>query len=158
MDVPCRIRPAAEADLADIASLEHRCFQDPWSMESFRAFISRVAFLAEDPTGIVGYVFAHFAADVGEILNVAVAPEARRRGIGALLVQEACGALARHGVETVFLEVRESNAAAQTLYRGLGFSLVGRRRAYYRHPLEDALVLARLLADGRSTAGPSDHG
>jgi ribosomal-protein-alanine N-acetyltransferase len=158
MDAPCRIRPVAEADLAHVAALEQRCFPDPWSMESFRAFVGGVAFLAEDPTGVLGYVFAHFAADVGEILNVAVAPEARRRGIGARLVEEACTALVRHGVDTVFLEVRESNAAAQTLYRGLGFSLVGRRRSYYRQPLEDALVLARLLADGPAPTRPSDHG
>lgn len=158
MDAPCRIRPVTEADLADIAALERRCFPDPWSMESFRAFVGSVAFLAEDPTGLVGYVFAHFAVEVGEILNIAVAPEARRRGIGGKLVEEACAALARQGVETIFLEVRESNAGAQSLYRGLGFSLVGRRRAYYRHPLEDALVLARLLADGPATARSSDHG
>ena len=158
MGAPCRIRAVTEADLAAIAALERRCFPDPWSMESFRAFVGNVAFLAEDPTGVVGYVFAHFGADVGEILNVAVAPEVRRGGIGASLVEAACTALVRHGVETVFLEVRESNVSAQTLYRGLGFSLVGRRRGYYRHPLEDALMLARLLDDGSGKAGVSDHG
>ena len=158
MDATCRIRPVTETDLVDVAALERRCFPDPWSMESFRAFVGSVAFLAEDSTGVLGYVFAHFAVDVAEILNVAVASEARRRGIGTRLVEEACAALVRHGVETVFLEVRESNVAAQTLYRGIGFSLVGRRRAYYRHPLEDALVLARLLRTDAATADPSDHG
>ena len=158
MDAPCRIRQVTEADLVAVAALEGRCFADPWSMESFRAFAGSVAFVAEDQADLLGYVFAHFAADVAEILNVAVAPEARRRGIGTRLVEHACAVLVRQGVETVFLEVRESNVAAQTLYRELGFSLVGRRRAYYRHPLEDALVLARLLSADPPGRQPPDHG
>jgi len=158
MDAPFRIRQAAEPDLPAVAALEGRCFADPWSAESFRAFLPGVALLAEDGSGLVGYVFALHAADVGEILNVAVAPEARRRGIGAALVERACAMLVGLGTDTVFLEVRESNVAAQTLYRGLGFSLVGRRRRYYRRPLEDALVLARLLTEPGEPAGPAEHG
>jgi len=158
MGAPFRIRPATEADLPAIAALERRCFADPWSADSFRAFLPGVALLAEDGSGLLGYVFALHAADVGEILNVAVAPEARRRGVGAALVERACAFLVGLGADTVFLEVRESNVAAQALYRGLGFSAVGRRRRYYRRPLEDALVLARLFPGGNGTEGGAEPG
>jgi len=99
----------------------------------------------------VGYVLARQAADEAEILNLGVAPAARRRGIGRALVREGLAALAARGAEQVFLEVRESNAAARALYAEFGFAEVGRRRGYYRRPTEDAIVLrAAISAAGGS--------
>lgn len=80
-------------------------------------------------------------ADQGEILNLGVALQARRRGIGSALVRHILGVFAAAGVREAFLEVRDSNVAAQQLYRRYGFRDVGRRRGYYRRPVEDAVIL-----------------
>jgi [ribosomal protein S18]-alanine N-acetyltransferase len=90
---------------------------------------------------IAGYVVALDAADEGEILNLAVAPTARRHGLGRALVQQTVAVLSARGVEEVYLEVRESNGPARALYAAHGFKEVGRRRQYYRRPVEDAIVL-----------------
>jgi len=118
-------------------------FADPWSTQDFRDCLSSDALflVAERTDRVVGYVVALDAADEGEILNVAVAPDARRGGIGRTLVQEAIAALTNRGVTQIYLEVRESNAGARAMYGALGFQEVGRRRSYYRRPVEDAIVL-----------------
>ena len=97
--------------------------------------------VAEADEKIVGYVVALEAADEGEILNLAVAEAGRRRGLGRALVEAIVAALTERGVRQVYLEVRESNAPARALYSGFGFKEVGRRTAYYRRPVEDAMVL-----------------
>jgi len=81
------------------------------------------------------------AADEGEILNLAVAPDGRRRGLGRELVRATIDALTEREVRQVYLEVRESNAPARALYATFGFKEVGRRQQYYRRPVEDAIVL-----------------
>jgi len=90
---------------------------------------------------IVGYVVALEAADEGEILNLAVAPAGRRNGLGRALVQQILEVLTARGVRQVYLEVRESNEPARALYAAHGFKEVGRRKQYYRRPVEDAIVL-----------------
>ena len=94
-----------------------------------------------DGGAILGYVVALDAADEGEILNLAVAPTGRRAGLGRALVRQILEALSARGVRQVFLEVRDSNAPARALYTAHGFKEVGRRREYYRRPVEDAIVL-----------------
>jgi len=76
-------------------------------------------------------------------MNVAVAPAKRRSGLGRGLVAEIISVMAARGVRQVYLEVRESNAAARALYAAQGFREVGRRKQYYRRPVEDAIVLRR---------------
>lgn len=94
---------------------------------------------------------AYYAADEGEILNLGVASDHRRRGIGRALVRSVLAALASRDVDAVYLEVRESNAGARRLYESLGFTEVGRRARYYRRPIEDAVLLrAAIPADGGS--------
>jgi ribosomal-protein-alanine N-acetyltransferase len=97
--------------------------------------------VAPDSDRVAGYVVAHYARDEGEILNLGVAPERQRQGIGRALIEEMLRALERLGVTTVYLEVRESNAVARRLYEALGFAEVGRRARYYRRPVEDAVIL-----------------
>ena len=96
---------------------------------------------AEESGAIVGYVVALEAADEGEILNLAVAPAGRRSGLGRALVERILEALTASGVRQVYLEVRESNAPARALYAAHGFKEAGRRKQYYRRPVEDAIVL-----------------
>jgi [ribosomal protein S18]-alanine N-acetyltransferase len=137
--------------VAAVHAIERAVFGDPWSARDFDDSVAaRVPFFVALADGeIAGYVIAHYAADEGEILNLAVAPEQRRRGLGRALARRALAALAERDVREVYLEVRVSNGAAQTLYEGLGFKKVGRRAGYYRRPAEDAVVLrAAILADG----------
>ena len=143
-------------DLREVIEIERASFADPWSRKAFESSIEpqRMRFLvAEDSlegsTGerrILGYVVALLLLDEAEIANLAVAPAARRHGIGGLLLDRMSADLARDGVESLYLDVRESNASARALYASRSFQEVGRRRGYYRHPTEDALQLKRELA------------
>ncbi|HET6577066.1 MAG TPA: ribosomal protein S18-alanine N-acetyltransferase [Gemmatimonadales bacterium] len=144
MDAPYRIRSAVPADAAGLVAIERRAFSDPWSEASFReALTSPWSFgiVAETRRVPAGYLIGREVAGTGEVLNLAVAPEFRRRGIGGALLDAGLAALRRRKVDEVFLEVRESNISAQALYVGHGFRPVGQRAAYYRNPREDALVL-----------------
>lgn len=152
--------PALRAHVPQVWAIEQACFSDPWSEASFRqavdnpAVFFRVATEGADGP-VVGYVVAWFAAGEGEIANVAVAPSARGRGIGGMLLDAAIAAAGDHGAEALYLDVRESNARARSLYDARGFVEVGRRRRYYRRPAEDAIVLRRGIGSGAgSKAGP----
>lgn len=126
-----------------MAAIERLVFADPWSARAFAECLAADAlFLVADVGGIVaGYVIAQGAAGQGEILNLGVAPAHRRRGIGRRLVAEILARLRERGVHDVYLEVRESNTVARRLYESFGFREIGRRRRYYRRPVEDAVVL-----------------
>src|SRR6185295_16074550 len=128
-----------------IAELERASFSDPWSRASFEAVLDEpAAFCAVANTASArpaGYVVAWFAADEGEIANLAVREPTRRRGIGSMLLAGALAEGKRRGARNMYLEVRESNEAARRLYAARGFEEVGRRKRYYRHPVEDAVVL-----------------
>jgi ribosomal-protein-alanine N-acetyltransferase len=143
----CRIRRANLADVPAVHAIEQEVFADPWSMQDFRDCVASDAlfFVAEIVAGggIAGYVVALDAADEGEILNLAVAPTGRRHGVGRALVARVLAALGERGARHVYLEVRDSNAPARALYAAHGFKEVGRRKAYYRRPVEDAIVLRR---------------
>lgn len=143
------IGPATVHDLASVAAIERVAFSDPWSLRSFReALDSRSVYFAcarSDAGGVLGYVVAWFVADQGEIANIAVAPDQRGHGVGRALLDAALGEAAGRGISAVFLEVRDSNQRARELYASRGFEEVGRRRRYYRRPVEDAIVLRRTL-------------
>jgi [ribosomal protein S18]-alanine N-acetyltransferase len=152
--------PALRAHIAEVAAIEEACFSDPWSEGSFRQALDNpgVFFrVATEGAGgpVAGYVVAWFAADEGEIANVAVAPSARGRGIGGLLLDAAIAAAAERGAQALYLDVRESNARARALYDSRGFVEVGRRRRYYRRPAEDAIVLRRgIESKARTKSNP----
>jgi ribosomal-protein-alanine N-acetyltransferase len=153
---PLNIRRAVRGDLAAMLRIEQASFADPWTVESMATALSldRMRVLVAEsgelraqggdaPSGLLGYVVALVAGTEAEIADLAVAPEARRLGIGRALLQRILSELSDATVQTVYLEVRESNQAARTLYESFGFGSVGRRRGYYRSPIEDALVLRR---------------
>jgi ribosomal-protein-alanine N-acetyltransferase len=152
MDGPYQIRPAVPDDAAELVAIERRCFSDPWSEAGFRDALGATwtfGLVAETSTGrIAGYLVARELAGAGEILNLAVPPEFRRRGVARALLDAGIMVLHSHRVDEVFLEVRESNLMAQALYVGAGFRPVGQRAAYYRNPKEDALVLRLDLESG----------
>ena len=104
----------------------------------------RRPFAPEDPgRGLVAYCSFQTVVDEMHIHNLAVAPEVQGRGLGRRLLDLALGIGARRGAERALLEVRQSNWAAQRLYRSLGFQGVAVRRGYYTHPSEDALILEK---------------
>jgi ribosomal-protein-alanine N-acetyltransferase len=144
MDAPYQIRSAVPADAASLVAIERRCFSDPWSETSFREALDSpwtFGLIAQTAQQIVGYLIGREVAGTGEVLNLAVAPDYRRRGVARALLRGALRFLRKRRVEEVFLEVRESNQSAQALYLSAGFRPVGQRAAYYRNPKEDALVL-----------------
>jgi ribosomal-protein-alanine N-acetyltransferase len=119
-------------------------FTDPWPAAGFDPLLgpfTRVT-VTEDGT-VAAYVVARCVRDEAEILNLAVHPDHTRRGLGTALVRDVVEDLARSGARWVFLEVRVSNVGARAFYERMGFEARGRRRGYYSHPREDALVLAR---------------
>jgi ribosomal-protein-alanine N-acetyltransferase len=155
---PLQIRHAVREDLPAILRIERASFSDPWTEESFVTAIGLErmhVFVAEAPvgdgrdggSGLAGYVVALVIGPEAEIADIAVAPGWRRRGIGGALLRRSMEELLRAGVQTLYLEVRESNSAARTLYEAHGFRSVGRRRGYYRQPVEDALLLRREIGD-----------
>lgn len=144
MAVRFQIRPARADDLPRLLELERACYTDPWSARGLAESLAPPAgfgLVAEAARGVIGYVIGREAGGSGEILNLAVAPGSRRRGVARGLVALALERLAAHGAATVFLEVRESNRAARAVYEEAGFRVVGMRRGYYRSPPEDALVM-----------------
>lgn len=152
-----RLRRAMPADVDAIHAIEQVSFADPWSRESFaqlaeRALRSEVSFRVAEVDGqVAGYLVGWFAADEGELANIAVAPAWRGHGVASALLDELLAAAASRAVTAVYLEVRESNARARALYAARGFEAVGRRRGYYRRPVEDALVLRRQLVERGNT-------
>ena len=143
-----QLRPATVDDIAAIASLEQVCYADPWPVTAFKALPGnpQVYFaLAERGAELLGYVVAWYVLDEGELANLAVAPAARRQGLGQFLVEAMLADAARRSTSEVYLEVRESNVAARQLYSANRFVEVGRRKGYYRSPVEDALILRRTL-------------
>jgi len=140
------IRPAVPDDLPGILAIERVVFGDPWSPDSFTPeFTDEYSFfrVAELDGVVAGYVLARIVARQGEIANIAVALEHRGTGLGGLLLDAAVAAAEAQQCEAVWLEVRESNDPARRLYASRGFAQIGRRRRYYRLPVEDALVLRR---------------
>ncbi|HVT37748.1 MAG TPA: ribosomal protein S18-alanine N-acetyltransferase [Gemmatimonadaceae bacterium] len=142
-------RAADERDLARIHAIEVASFPDSWSLEGFRDLLrdshARLEVAEDDAGEVLGYAAAWFVADESEIANLAVASHARRRGIGALLLDRILDAAASFGARSVFLEVRESNEAGKGLYSSRGFAVAGRRPRYYHEPDEDALIMKRTM-------------
>lgn len=139
------IREMKEEDLARVHSIAAACFTDAWSEQGFKDSLNETSaylVVAEDSKkNIVGYACLYTSFDEGEIVNVAVEPDARQKGYGVKLVD----ALLKHGrkcrVEHFFLEVRKSNIAGQMLYTHMGFKECGIRKGFYEKPKEDAVLM-----------------
>jgi ribosomal-protein-alanine N-acetyltransferase len=94
---------------------------------------------------VLGYIVAWFVAGEGEISNIAVDPSAWGSGVGRALLNSALEEGRERSAGAVYLEVRESNERARALYDSTGFEEVGRRKGYYRRPVEDAIMLRRTM-------------
>ena len=149
-----------EADpsmLPSLMAIETASFTCPWSEESFRAALESDA--VSVPVCLSGEgVPAAFAclmtvAGEGELLNIAASPEFRRNGAAQALMEHCLRLCRERHVSVLYLEVRESNAPARSLYRKMGFGEIGFRRNYYEKPRENAVLMRRVLspdAEGNS--------
>lgn len=130
---------------ARLAALHARCFTRPrpWTAAEFAALLGGAGvFLCTAPEG---FVLGRVALDEAEVLTLAVAPEARRRGVARALLARFEAAAGAQGAGVAFLEVAADNDAARALYRGAGYDEAGRRRGYFGAGV-DALVLRKSLA------------
>lgn len=138
------LHPVTEADLEEVVEIERLSFQHPWNREHILNEIQSphsFPLLVRTADGVcVGYICPMLVLDEGQILNVAVHPSFRGKGVGKLLVLSALEEFRKRGASIVMLEVRPSNAAAISLYRLLGFVATGRRRRYYENG-EDAILM-----------------
>lgn len=128
----------------DLAALHAACFTrpPPWPSDGFTALLdSPGVFLLSRPAG---FLMGRVVAEEAELLTLAVDPAARRQGIGRGLAEAFERRVAGQGARCAFLEVASDNGPAQALYRALGWTVEGRRRAYYGAGV-DALVMRRLL-------------
>ncbi len=137
-----------EADLDAMLAIEEASFSNPWSREMYLSELRNPGvsffFVARDHQGrVVGFCSFWRIHDELHINNLAVSPEVRCRGVASALLTRVLSEAASLGATRATLEVRRSNTAAQRLYERFGFTTAGVRRAYYSHPVEDALVLWR---------------
>ncbi len=141
-----RITEMKAIHVPQVAALEKLCFSDPWSEESVAGELkNQFSFwlVAEDDGVVTGYIGCQIAYPEVDVMNVAVHPDHRRRGIAAILVEALTDHLRRLDCTCLSLEVRASNDPAIALYEKMGFETVGRRPNYYRHPKEDALIMRK---------------
>lgn len=146
-----RIVDTRPEHLDDILLMEQQCFSVPWTHEQLMAQLSdfmHIFLAAEDENGrAVGYAELMYVLDEGYISNVAVSPDRRREGIADMLLTELYERAKAKKLSFLTLEVRESNIPAQSLYKKHGYTEVGRRKAYYSRPKEDAVLMTCFLSE-----------
>lgn len=136
--------------ISAIAQIEKLCFSDPWSENSIAGELtSRLSYwlVAVERGVALGYIGSQSVLGQSDMMNVAVHPDHRRKGIAEALIDALSHDLKKQGNECLTLEVRASNAPAIALYEKLHFQTVGRRPNYYRHPKEDALIMRKEWQD-----------
>lgn len=143
------MREAQIGDAPLLALVHATAFERPWSIETFEAFLAEpgtCALIDDD-----GFILWRAVGGEAEILTLAVAPAARRRGLARCLVAQMLDLAARSGAQSMFLEVSDQNTAAMALYTGAGFEVAGRRAGYYETSAgrQDALIM-RLALTGAS--------
>lgn len=144
-----RIRPLREGDIDAIMTVEHRCYDHPWTAGIFRDSL-RVGYVCWGyflDLRLVGYGVMSVAAGEAHVLNICTDPEMRGQGLARRLMQRLINQAREREADTVFLEVRASNRIALGLYESLGFNEIGLRRGYYPADKgrEDAILLAKAL-------------
>ena len=164
---PVTIRQIGYSDLPQVIAIERRAFPTPWSLAMFVLELSKPSSICLAATGpgsqrtgtLLGYVICSRYADVWHVMNIAVDPPHRRRGIATSLLR---GVIDRAGHRESFtLEVRPSNPGAITLYERFGFRTTGTRPRYYQDTGEDAVIMwrppesAAEAVDARQTASES---
>lgn len=149
------------SDLDEVLPIERASFTMPWSRGAFLYEMeqNQVArcFVLREAGRLVGYICLWEVADELHVTNIAVRPDARRRGFGRTLLGRTLEDARGRGLRLVVLEVRPSNIEARSLYESFGFRVVGRRRGYYYDTGEDALVMEATLGKGEGGEDPGGN-
>ena len=135
-----------EEEVAAVAVLEAENFSRPWSYEAFLKTLSDenyIVMIAKEADALLGYCVLLCTGDEADITNVCTAPEARGRGVATDMLTALMEAGYARGVTEFFLEVRESNTPARSLYTKLGFEQIGLRKNYYEEPKEHAVLMKK---------------
>ena len=138
------IRKATPNDVLQIENIEKSSFSMPWSQKVLLDEINKpddLFWVIEDEKNVLGYAVIGVLGSEAEIYNIAVDSSHRGKGLGDMLVKHLVSQCAENGTEALFLEVRESNAPAKSLYEKYGFKAVGIRKNYYRKTTEDAILM-----------------
>ena len=142
------IQKMQEIHVSQVAELEKLCFSAPWSERSIASELESdysYWLVAVEDDRVAGYVGSQSCLPESDVMNVAVYPQYRGRGIGEQLMRRLMEDLREQGMESLTLEVRAGNEPAIRLYEKLGFLQVGLRPRYYVNPTEDALILRKEL-------------
>lgn len=166
MSQPMRVRivPMTADHLDEVAALERVCFPDPWSRQMLAEELDNALsalLVALDGEGkVAGYAGLQVILDEGTVTNIAVRPDCRKRGVASQLLQVFLNFAQGNRLAFLTLEVRASNYDAIALYGSRGFRSVGRRKNYYEHPREDAIIMTREFENGTETAqgGAAENG
>ena len=156
MTTPCRARSDIEMSniflarrehLPFVAELEKEVFSEPWSEKSLELCLTQQAFCVccfEDGA-LASYCTVITVFDEAQIINVATRPDFRGRGYAREAINAVFEECRKRGIISISLEVRESNIPAISLYKGYGFTIEGKRKAFYTNPREDAFVMIKNL-------------
>jgi ribosomal-protein-alanine acetyltransferase len=138
------VREMSPSDVSAVSSiLQESAAASSWPEESIlESARSGIAWVAEEQSGMIGFLIGRGVSDEFEILNLAVAKSHRRRGVATQLLKAMTAHLQQAGTRRVYLEVRTSNEAAIALYVRHGFCQNGRRVRYYQNPVEDAILFS----------------
>ena len=145
-----KIRPIQKKDIKQIAELEKVIFTDPWEEESFTDLLGEQnwgGFVAETPSGIIGYACYYIAVSEAHLTNIAVVPEYRRKLVAHQLLENILTLVVERNCEFLLLEVRPSNSSAIAFYRKYGFVDLYTRPGYYHNPPEAALVMVKYFEE-----------
>lgn len=138
--------------MPEVLAIEKLCFSNPWSRETFlgeiqnRAISFPLVVVSREEKRVAGYVIFWQIGDESQVNNLAIHPDFQGQGLGELAMRYVLNRLKENGVRFVSLEVRVSNHRALSLYRKLGFSILGVRKEYYSRPVEDAYVMGLILS------------
>ena len=128
------------------AKLERQLFSDPWTEEMLADCLQQshyaLSIYVDEFQGVKGYLITTHVAGEAELLRIGVDPDCRRQGIGRILMDRFVQLCEERETPDVFLEVRQSNHPAISLYEQFGLEIVGKRKNYYRGPDEDAALMA----------------
>lgn len=158
------VRPMVLEDLEAVLRVERACYQPPWAPAIFERELSNAwSFVdlvvpEQEPGAPVGHLVYWVVHDELHILNVAIAPSMRRRGLARAMLGRMLRICRQKRLQYLALEVRVSNEGAIALYQSFGFKQIGRRKRYYADNGEDALVMALVLTPEPEKGHPPGEG